>query len=145
MTPPPIVKNPATSRWQIWVVSLGAIIVAGAVALGLKFDPAWMCFLPVCPLHELTGLHCPGCGMTRATLALLHGQFLAALHFNALYVLALPVAAVVSFVRVIARRRGRKLTPLLQRPSAVWWLLGVVIVFGILRNIPVYPFTLLAP
>lgn len=28
-----------------------------------------------CPWHELTGIPCPGCGMTRAAVAMLHGHF----------------------------------------------------------------------
>ena len=27
-----------------------------------------------CPLHDLTGLYCPGCGGTRSLTALLHGK-----------------------------------------------------------------------
>ena len=31
------------------------------------------------------------------------------------------------------------------KPSWIWVLLGVVVTFGVCRNIPAYPFTLLAP
>ncbi len=36
-----------------------------------------------CPWNKLTGLPCPGCGMTRSTFALLRGDFLESLRLNA--------------------------------------------------------------
>jgi hypothetical protein len=32
-----------------------------------------------------------------------------------------------------------------MKPVWIWTLLGVIVAFGVLRNIPIYPFTLLAP
>lgn len=40
--------------------------------------------MPPCPLHYLTGLYCPGCGGTRAFVALVHGQFLTSLYYHPL-------------------------------------------------------------
>lgn len=37
-----------------------------------------------CPLHELTGLHCPSCGLSRAMAALLAGDFSGAASLNML-------------------------------------------------------------
>ncbi len=42
-----------------------------------------------CPLHELTGLECPSCGLTRAVHALLDLDFARAARLN---ILAFPVA-----------------------------------------------------
>ncbi|MBR5296124.1 MAG: DUF2752 domain-containing protein [Clostridia bacterium] len=42
-------------------------------------------FKILCPFSQLTGLLCPGCGNTRATLALLRLDWKEALHFNLLY------------------------------------------------------------
>ena len=83
--------------------------------------------------------------MTRAIHELLHGHLLAALHLNALFVLALPVTGGMLAARAFARRQGRAWPSGLQKPWVLWALLGVVILFGIARNIPVYPFILLAP
>ena len=43
----------------------------------------WPLHLPTtCGFKLLTGLPCPGCGMTHACCALIHGQVVDALHFN---------------------------------------------------------------
>ena len=49
--------------------------------------------LPLCPFANLLGIPCPGCGMTRATLALLSGEVSTALAFQPLIGLVLPLAA----------------------------------------------------
>ena len=45
---------------------------------------------PTCPIHTLTGLLCPGCGATRAFLALIHAHPAEAFHQNPLFTLLLP-------------------------------------------------------
>ncbi len=45
-------------------------------------------FHPVCPMYAILGIPCPGCGMTRATHALLEGRVAESLYYNPL---AIPV------------------------------------------------------
>ena len=103
-------------------------------------------FVP-CLTHALTGLYCPGCGNTRALHALLHLRFPEMLHDNLLF----PLTAVAvlwllasGYLRVLF---GRRILWLPDRvPMPIWILLCVVLIlFTVLRNIPFYPFTLLAP
>ena len=54
-------------------VGMAAILTTAAVIL-FVFDPTRVGFLPPCPLHEFTGLWCPGCGSTRALHQLVHGH-----------------------------------------------------------------------
>jgi hypothetical protein len=87
----------------------------------------------VCPLRATTGLDCPLCGATRATVALLRGDLLAALDHNALYVLALPVVGVLVLLWLVGRRR-----PAWSRtPLAVWSLVVVAGAFTVARNVPI--------
>jgi len=44
---------------------------------------------PVCIFHEITGLPCVTCGMTRCAIQFFHGHFLAALKWNPLVFAAL--------------------------------------------------------
>ena len=46
---------------------------------------------PMCPTALFLGIPCPGCGLTRATLALLRGDFGAALHFHPLVFVLTPL------------------------------------------------------
>jgi hypothetical protein len=48
---------------------------------------------PICPTALLFGLPCPGCGLTRATVALLHGDFAAAFRFHPLVIVLAPLFA----------------------------------------------------
>lgn len=47
--------------------------------------------LVVCPFHAATGLYCPGCGGTRAVLALIHGRVIQSLICHPFVLYALVV------------------------------------------------------
>jgi Protein of unknown function (DUF2752) len=49
--------------------------------------------VPSCPLRALTGVPCPFCGMTRGTIALVHGDVLHSLALNPGVLLAVVTAA----------------------------------------------------
>ena len=89
---------------------------------------------PFCPFYKLTGLFCPGCGTMRASHFLLHGDFSSALKMNLLFVFSLPVIALLLFIPDLSYKK-----------YAPWVALGVLVGYGVLRNIPIYPLTLLAP
>ena len=112
------------------VLTTGAALAAAA---GLWFVDPNTHRLPLCPLHEMTGLWCPLCGSTRASYALLHGQLGTALHDNALFVVALPLLAALWWSgRSVAIRPGSRPLP---RP-AFWAGVALVVVFGVVRNLP---------
>lgn len=65
--------------------------------LGLVFGLALYMLIAIvfsipCPIRFLTGVSCPGCGMTRAALSLLRLDFSAAFHYHPLVFVLLPVA-----------------------------------------------------
>lgn len=128
-----------------WVVAVGVVVSALPLIYLYQNGPGGPWF-PGCLFHQLTGFNCPGCGMTRATHAALHGAWLAALRCNCLGVVLVPVALLGMGLELSGWRRGQP-PPVSLRfdRCVVWWLLGVVLAFWVLRNIPVWPFTLLAP
>lgn len=121
-----------------------AVLGAGCFVVGY-FDPAKASFFPGCPLLNITGFACPGCGLTRGFHELFHGNFLAALDFNAL----VPVYAVIfGFLAILFASiafRGRDLRYSILNPTTLGIFLGISAVFGVLRNIPVHPLSVLFP
>ncbi|HJS50390.1 MAG TPA: DUF2752 domain-containing protein [Pyrinomonadaceae bacterium] len=121
-----------------------ATMVVGAAAVWY-FDPTTAGFLPACPLYQTTGFACPGCGMTRGFHALFHGDVLTALDFNALIPLVTVFLGYIFVSMALVAARGRGLLFGKWNLVLLWGTLGVLIVFGILRNLPYYPFTILFP
>ena len=78
--------------------------------------------VPFCPLASLLGIPCPGCGLTRATLALLHGQLGAAYALHPLVFVLSPlfIASVCSAALTYVRgpRSGQRPNPWLASRSA---------------------------
>jgi hypothetical protein len=124
----------------------GALFVGGlALAVGLHVDPAQV-HGPVCPFLAITGLYCPGCGTLRCLHALLHGDLRAAAGFNVLTVLLLPFVVAAWMATGIAALGGRRAEALARLPGWVGPAIVVATVsFWVLRNVPVAPFSWLAP
>ena len=127
--------RPAISRGT----AIGLITVLVALAALFVFNPAEHAFYPQCFFHHATGLQCPGCGGLRAMHQLLHGHLLAALHLNALAVVALPVGAWLLAGEFIERRRGLVARHFV-RPRWVWCGVAAFLLFSILRNLPAFAF-----
>ncbi len=110
-------------------VATGIFVVAMLVFRSLgSVDSPWV---PKCALHHLTGLHCPGCGTTRAIHALANGRFGDAIRFNPLLILGLPaILGAISF----QRRRERRGQP--AWPGLAWTCVAVLLVYSVARNVP---------
>lgn len=125
------------------------LIAATVPVLALLYffkDARYSGFFPRCPFYSLTGLFCPGCGSQRSISSLLHGDIMQAINYNVLLVMSLPLLVYSAFVSLSNVFRTK---PVIQKifysPVFVKIVLVVVVLFGVLRNIPIYPFTMLAP
>lgn len=94
----------------------------------------------------MTGLWCPGCGLTRGFHQLFTGHPLTALQYNLFVPLVLlaVVAGWWSWLRVSRDKQRLSLPSWALRPIAVYLPIALV-TYGVLRNIPTAPFTSLAP
>lgn len=73
--------------------SLSAIIPAVMLTAGYIFL-TYIYDTPLCIIRAMTGLPCPGCGLTSAGISLLQGRFAAAWNFNAM-IYILPIVSAV--------------------------------------------------
>jgi hypothetical protein len=121
------------------------LIVAAVLAVTMVyfFFDARKGLFPQCPFHFITGFHCPGCGSQRALSALVHGDIVSAMHYNILLILFLPLLLHAGFVSI--RYSNTEKLKLWYNPLFGRIVVIVVLSFWLLRNIPSYPFTILAP
>lgn len=119
------------------IAALGAAVVAVYLFFADPYAPSGL--LPACIFHSWTGLYCPGCGSTRAFYELLHGHLVAALRLNAFTLLTVP--PIVAFL--LLPKSVTKRWPVTWRWVVAYAFAAAI--FAVLRNIPHYPFTLLAP
>ncbi|MBF4160657.1 DUF2752 domain-containing protein [Nocardioides sp. CBS4Y-1] len=116
-----------------------AAAAAAAVVIA-SVDPHEPGHYPTCPFLAVTGEWCPGCGSLRAINSLLHGHVAGAFERNPLVPLALPFLGF-TYVMWVLRLTGKtSWSPTLIPARAVWVLLGTVLAFWVLRNVPGWTF-----
>ena len=82
------------------LIIVGAAIVHTVlVTLGL---PSWQC-----PIRTTLGVPCPGCGLSRATDALLHGDWRTSLTYHAFVPLFLVAFLLIAVVTVLPSAKNR--------------------------------------
>ncbi len=116
--------------------TLAALLVASAALILFFFNPQQHVFYPFCMFHRLTGLLCPGCGSLRAMHELLHAHFLAAVRFNPLLVASVPVLLIWGAKKLL--RRANTAPAAQVSPAWIWSALGILLAFGIVRNLPFF-------
>lgn len=114
------------ARIAVLTLTLGALGVA-----------IWSEF-PLCPMAGTFGVPCPGCGLTRATLALLHGDVRGALAVHPLVWLMTPLFVGFVGTAVLSLVQGPAQPP---RPARLNWSsrgLSVVAVFLLVAMLGVW-------
>ena len=67
------------NRYDQTLYEMGKWMLAAALTAAIfvwVFGDAWLTKMPDCVFESVTGLYCPGCGGTRAVIALFRGQFI---------------------------------------------------------------------
>ena len=138
---------PYMSWLTVPILRYGAFALAAfaGIAVLYAYDPSTSGLYPQCPFHFLTGLHCPGCGTLRALHQASTGDIVAAFGLNPLMMSSVPFVGYALLSGIRRDLTGRSLPTVFIPSFWIWLLLGVVISFWVLRNIPVYPFSVLAP
>ena len=119
-------------KWSIIIIPIGIVAI-----LYKTYNPIDYIYFPKCPIRELTGLECAGCGSQRAVHHLLNFDIFNAVRENVILVLSItyiltalvfdslkkPNESILKFRRMLF---GRK---------AIYLVLTIIIAFWILRNI----------
>lgn len=109
----------------------------GVVILILcMIDPATNVLAPKCPIHLLTGLSCPGCGLQRAIHALYHGRVAEALSYNYFLLISIPYAMAITIAWVM-KKTGHSgwVTDEIEHPRYGWTFVILFFAWWIVRNI----------
>lgn len=111
-----------------WLGLLTAGICYGAVVSTIGFG------IP-CLFRLITGLQCPGCGITHMALCLMHGDLSGAFHANAMVLTLLPVGMILA-VKITLRYLKTGNRRLNQRENrTVIGMIVLLIGFGVVRNL----------
>lgn len=89
-----------------------------------------------CVFHKITGLYCPGCGISRMCLSLLRFDIAAAFHYNAAALIALPFFVFLAAVAICRYIKTGTVNFTGVPKMLVWMLLAFFLLFGALRNLP---------
>ena len=119
-------------RSLIIILVLAALLVLGVVYFAL--DPSTSGIFPRCVFLSMTGYKCPGCGSQRAIHALLHGDVIGALWYNAFLLIAIPWIALCLFAESRRVRNPRQYARL-NSPLLIWLFLAMLLLWWLLRNI----------
>ena len=126
------------------LIGVPLVLIGGGTAL-FFLNPSEHSFFPKCSLYVATGFFCPGCGSTRALFHLTHGNVLEALRLNP-GLMALITLGLTDYIRfVVSVIRGNPFQTLFGRLKLLGALMGVMLVYGVIRNLPWRLFESLAP
>ena len=129
----------SSTKWQACKHRLiqAVLVWLGIIAAGMGYALFWSrtgIGIP-CVFRLITGLKCPGCGVSHMALCLLHGDIKGAWRANPVVLCLLPILLFL-LLRVSVRYvmgQGKQLTPSENR--LVIFLVVLLVGFGILRNI----------
>ena len=117
------------------------IKTGGLLGAGLFY--ALLCILAGHPLipcmfHTITGLYCPGCGVSRMCLSLLSLDFQSAFQANAAVMLILPPGLIIAVQMAFRYIKSGRLQPTRAQNLVLYIMAGFLLLFGILRNLPAF-------
>ncbi|MGN0442697.1 MAG: DUF2752 domain-containing protein [Acutalibacteraceae bacterium] len=119
------------------LILFGIIIAVGIIYI--IFNSLTGIGIP-CVFHLITGLNCPGCGVSRMIISLINLDFEAAFRYNAaLFVLSpvfliLAITIIVRYIKTGSQKLSR------GQSAVVITLIVLLLLFGIVRNLPFVDF-----
>ena len=110
-----------TRAWRDRLVLAAPLAVIGLLAMVKPVSAG----VTICPFALITGMACPGCGMTRAASSLIRGDLTNALGYHPLVPL-IALLSVGGWAWYMMRRSGR------VKPLPTRWMNAILIVTGVM-------------
>jgi len=133
------------SKLKSTFIIIGVLTLLGMLSLYVFWNPTETNIFPSCPVYAATGIYCPGCGSQRAAHKILNGNIVEGIRHNYLIVLLAIVLLYQGFVYVMNDLLSKNIPNLLHKSKVTFSILIIVILFWVLRNIDLFPFSELAP
>ncbi len=127
------------------IVAVAAVLVGAGLFVLASVRPTEESFYPKCMSYRVLGIHCPGCGTTRALHSLLNGHVEQAFAYNPLIALISPYLLFCVLRSAWFWLWGTEPRRSMFPAKWSWPAFAVLMLYWVLRNVPVYPFILLAP
>lgn len=115
------------------LLGAGGLLLAAGLAYALWVRATGLA-LP-CFFRTVTGLQCPGCGVTRLCLALLRGDIAGAWRANPVLLLLLPALAVLGVRLAVRYVRDSRAAPTRPERTLVWVMIALLAAWGVVRNL----------
>lgn len=94
-----------------------------------------------CIFHEITNLYCPGCGVTRMLISFIKFRFIESFNYNELCFIYL-ILAIIYYIYYLICKILKKIPKKID--NKIWiFLVIITVIYGIIRNIPI--FSILTP
>lgn len=88
-----------------------------------------------CLFYVLTGLYCPGCGVTRMSVALLQLDFERAFHYHPVLLCSLPLLGVCFGYQALRYVKTGETKLLWWQNTIIWLVIVALVSFCVYRNI----------
>jgi len=132
-------KNQSTET-VLYRFGIGAAVCFAALFLMFRYIPSLHAFLNewVCPFRALTGLYCPGCGGTRAILAMLRGQLGQSFLYHPAVLTGTGIYLAFMLSQILERLSKGRIRGLRWRNLYLWIWIGVILINWAVQNLGIF-------
>lgn len=127
-------QEPQAARPSRLLALYGLVMLTGVFVVSVWLNPTGGDYFTICGFKNLTGLPCPGCGLTHSFCAMGKGHLLAAFGFNLLGPVLFLIFALVWFrsacVLLNKTSISMKVDQWMEHAQVVRWMTIAFLVFG---------------